>query len=403
MTRFAGALVLLFCCVPWALGGEARGWLPGPSAMNFGVVADGHLLSYQWEPAPHIRIHDDMSPSVSDYLSPAERYWTFSAAEGWRWEPKDIRWFRADLERGDVKPLKDARPDEGEALSQRGSFWIGVRPHNAPHRWRVGGGYLWGTGGGPSWLYNLFRTRFVIGKASPRAESSTAREAHHSAQLPGKEATQPSASTKDPAAWTPEVPFLGSYTDTGLASNLVFVNSAFRRGAREGRRDFDFIVASSNHIVLVALVNGRVTVGDYRLRLRRTSAQGTSWNGEWRLRVDFFDVPFSEPFHVATTDGAFFFVTDSGAVYMAEEIKGQWKTRAVWKDASRPIIAMLVEADQPGGFVFGKDFYFRLARDVKPKPCEDLTKGQPDLADPMRTVFQCGLLLYKNGELKKPN
>ena len=407
MNRIMGSCLVQFCCVACAFAAEAREWIPGPSAIHFGVVVDGHLLSYQWEPAPHIQAHQRRSSVISEYLTPPER-WS-APRPGEIWEPKDIRWFWADLERGDVKPLTAAKPDEGQALSQRGIFWAGWRPHNAPHRWRVGGGYFWGTGGAnnPSWLFKMLRMHFVVGKAPARAESSATRDSE-SAQLPGKQATDPRQSPEDAASWQVEVPFGGAFGDANyprrvlcLASDLAFVNGAFRRGAHEQRHDFDFIVQSANHLVLVALVNGRVTVGDYRLRLREKSAEATSWTGEWRRRVDFFDVPFSEPFHVAMADAAFFFVTDSGAVYMAEHTKGEWKTRAVWKDEKRPIIAMLGESDSPGAFVFGKDFFFRLAREVKPKPCEDVTKGRPDLADPMRTVFQCGRVLYTSGELKK--
>ena len=85
------------------------------------------------------------------------------------------------------------------------------------------------------------------------------------------------------------------------------------------------------------------------------------WSGRWHLKGKF-PSPFGEPFHVAASEGEYFFVTDSGTVYMAEETNGKWQTAAVWKDAARPVLAMLVDSDGATAFVFGKDFYFKVAK-----------------------------------------
>ena len=149
--------------------------------------------------------------------------------------------------------------------------------------------------------------------------------------------------------------------------------------------------------------------------------------GEWKC-LAMLPALFVDGFHVAAAEGAYFFVTDAGAVYSGEEIrtirdkagrkmegrdatqpapaeaqrdKGGWKTGVVWKDAKRPIIAMLVESDGQTAWVFGKDFYFKVAKKPEVKSCRDVTKGRPDLGEPMRTVFECGRVLYEKGELKK--
>jgi hypothetical protein len=129
-----------------------------------------------------------------------------------------------------------------------------------------------------------------------------------------------------------------------------------------------------------------------------------AWHGRWQEKAKFA-VPFAEPFHVAASEGAYFFVTDSGGVYMAEETGGKWQAAAVWKDTGRPVLAMLVESDGATAFVFGKDFYFKVAKKPEPKPCRDVTKGQPapgqpELTERARLVYECGRVLFEKGELR---
>ena len=121
--------------------------------------------------------------------------------------------------------------------------------------------------------------------------------------------------------------------------------------------------------------------------------------GQWVPRGGFA-APFGEPFHVAAADGAYFLVTDSGAVFRAEEKDGKWQAAAAWNDPSRPIIAMLTRAEDPGAWVFGKDFYFNLARQITPKPCRDVTKGDQKLGEPTRTAYECARVLHEKGELE---
>jgi hypothetical protein len=132
-----------------------------------------------------------------------------------------------------------------------------------------------------------------------------------------------------------------------------------------------------------------------------------SWRGKWEQKGEF-PAPFGEPFRVAAADGAYFFVTDSGTVYSAEEKDGKWQTAALWKEKTRPIVAMLVESDGATAFVFGKDFYFRLSKKIEVKPCRDVTKREAkeankDLAElqpASRLAYECGRVLYEKGELQ---
>ena len=67
-------------------------------------------------------------------------------------------------------------------------------------------------------------------------------------------------------------------------------------------------------------------------------------------------------------------------MYAAQETDGEWKTWPVWRDATRPVIAMLVLSDGATGYVFGKDFYLRLAKSIDLKPCRDVTGKKPPSA-----------------------
>jgi hypothetical protein len=183
---------------------------------------------------------------------------------------------------------------------------------------------------------------------------------------------------------------------------------------RDGRRrttspgkiriDFDFLPAwedLEHEVTFFVLAEDSMSVWTKHWE-QATRKAGPPYlkGGEWQHQ-GVFASPFIEPFHLAAVaDGAYFLVTDEcGEVYVAEEENAQWNSRAVWKDAARPVVAMLTNADGSAPFVFGKDFYFQLAREIHPKPCKDITQGRPDLGDPMRTVLECAKVLHKAGML----
>ena len=181
------------------------------------------------------------------------------------------------------------------------------------------------------------------------------------------------------------------------------------------RFDFDILPVGPRQIQLFLLRNEEMAVWDYPFHAERrereevkqggnVTTRWVSWAGKWD-RKGAFPAPFhGSAFHVATADGAYFFITDAGGVYSAEDVKtegkkAEWKTGALWDDAKRPIIAMLVESDGQTAWVFGKDFYFKVAKKPEVKACRDVTKGRAELGEPMRTVFECGRVLYEKGEL----
>jgi len=187
-----------------------------------------------------------------------------------------------------------------------------------------------------------------------------------------------------------------------LVSDEAFrADTRFRRipGRATCPFNFDVVPHSAKCVMAFILVNGNVTAWEYSFDKFHIERRPTVWSGEWR-RQGTFAAPFEEPFHVAAAQGAYFFVTDSGVVYSADKTGGNWQTAVTWKDAARPVLAMLVQSDGATAFVFGKDFYFKVAKKPKPLSCRDVTKGAANLTEPARLVYECGRVLFEKGELK---
>ena len=62
-----------------SFGGEREWWIPGPASLHFGAIADGYLLSYQWEPSDGPEWRE--LPSLAMHLVPAERWLAAEEAE----------------------------------------------------------------------------------------------------------------------------------------------------------------------------------------------------------------------------------------------------------------------------------------------------------------------------------
>jgi hypothetical protein len=67
-------------------------------------------------------------------------------------------------------------------------------------------------------------------------------------------------------------------------------------------------------------------------------------------------------------------------------------TEELWSER-RPIIAMILEADSPRAFAFGKDFCFEVADDIKPAECDAFNSGQPAREDPFGPLRKCARYL----------
>ena len=167
----------------------------------------------------------------------------------------------------------------------------------------------------------------------------------------------------------------------------------------------DILPLTPNRVLFFQLGNGGRQISLYAYVFhweKDDDPKEAAESGIWDYAVEDvgeFAVPFDEPFHVATGDGSYFFVTDSGAVYAVEQSGAEWKTRQVWHDPARPIIAMVTLPDGAGAFLFGKDFYFKAGKSMQPKPCRDVTKGQRAFSRCVNLLADCGMILNENGEL----
>jgi hypothetical protein len=83
----------------------------------------------------------------------------------------------------------------------------------------------------------------------------------------------------------------------------------------------------------------------------------------WQLIADernpeTIESVFTEDFYVFKRDASYFFVTQSGKLYVAPPAKKGEKSRtmkALWDDAKRPIVAVLEDADNGKVWLFAKD------------------------------------------------
>ncbi len=141
--------------------------------------------------------------------------------------------------------------------------------------------------------------------------------------------------------------------------------------------------------------------------------------GQWALVDQIKDPCFNERFHVFVRDDDWFFVTDSGKVFLSrkpDKEGGERKLEAVWDDAKRPIVAAVIDADTDKTFLFGrptdekaKPFYFELSD--KPKPAEfdaDAIKPPQNAAElkapePLKTVLGYAHFLVDQKQIKIPD
>ena len=332
---------------------------PFPSLLAFGSVDGNHLLVNQI-------VGSQRGPGVqSPYV----------------WNGGDSQWYWIDLARPDIASLQAVFPDTAEGLRRTGNGRYLGAPASWLHRWRLGRGQLWATRAeavlGPlPWESGaiLLRLVFPVTKATVLGERRMA-----------------------------------------IVSHMRFVQGEAGRGINvwppnSYRLDFDIVPLTSQRVMLFLLVNKEIGVWEYSFAKAPANAGGIDWpwKGEWRQRGAKFAAPFGEQFHVAAGDGAYFFVTDSGAVYSAKEGKDKWTTKEVWKDKRRPIVAMLVESDGATAYVFGKDFYFKLAKKIDVKPCRDVAqpeakvviKGLDALKPNARIAYECARVLYEKGALE---
>ncbi|MCR4414378.1 MAG: hypothetical protein NUV77_18315 [Thermoguttaceae bacterium] len=340
MNTFLSSVAVL----AWGLAcdpGEARRVVaqPWPSSLAYGAIHDGHLLSN------HRRGDSEWFWTDAMHADPKRAMAALRKDDG-------LRWFWADMARAEVKPLEAVLPEAAKGLSQLKYTGLWTRwPWAAPHRWRLGCGYFWATraeGTVASTLPVTCLLRMAFPEPAPIANGGKGKDAP-TRGTPLTTAYAVAGSTQAGQNGTPEAllkdsgnaPPRGSLAIHVIAygrliwhkANIAYDRAPAGRTPRDDKRsfrlDWDIVPLSPWHLALFLLTNDRVTVWEYSFRpVGGDEERGMELEGHW-TEAGAFPAPFGEPFHVAAGDGAYFFVTDSGALYAAEEAGGQWKTRTL--------------------------------------------------------------------------
>ncbi len=106
--------------------------------------------------------------------------------------------------------------------------------------------------------------------------------------------------------------------------------------------------------------------------------------GQWELVEKIKDPCIKERFHVFPQGTSYFFVTDTGKVYVAKKpATGERKIEEVWVDKRRPVVGAITDTASGKTFLFAAESdrsaklcYFELAE--KPDPCEFERKAMVD-------------------------
>jgi hypothetical protein len=131
--------------------------------------------------------------------------------------------------------------------------------------------------------------------------------------------------------------------------------------------------------------------------------------GAWAF-VDDIEVGFREDFHVLAKGEDYYFLTESGKLFLSPPAPALDKPRkmvAVWEDEKRPVVAYVTDADADRTFLFcrpekkdGKGVYFELSD--KPDPVEydpaAIPAAKPD--DPLPAVLAYAKVLLADKKIK---
>ncbi len=134
---------------------------------------------------------------------------------------------------------------------------------------------------------------------------------------------------------------------------------------------------------------------------------------EWALGDQIKDPPFNERFHAFVKGETYFFLTDSGKVYMSKKPeKGDRKLELLWDNDRCPITAALEDADTGKVFLFGKaakddgqgkDFYWELDETVNRRDYDPSQIKSIDTLEPLKTVMEYARFLADEKEIKLPD
>jgi|GEM_PF-3413340 hypothetical protein len=130
----------------------------------------------------------------------------------------------------------------------------------------------------------------------------------------------------------------------------------------------------------------------------------------WVMIDQFEDPPFNERFHAFVKGTTYFFLTDSGKVYVSKKpAKGEREMEVLWDNERHPITAALEDADAGKVFLFGKankgdmldkDFYWELDEKVQCVDYDPSAVKPVKTVEPLKTVMEYARFLADEKKIK---
>ena len=179
----------------------------------------------------------------------------------------------------------------------------------------------------------------------------------------------------------PERVYVADFRDSGEKDRPL--PALLRRYEQLAPRKFDAIgpnlPAKGVSIDFAPLAEEAVRVFFFDMKTKKIE----SWETEWADRKaiadernpETIDSAFTEDFYVFKRDADYFFVTQSGKLYLAPPPKKGEKSRtmkALWEDPKRPIVAVLEHAERAKIWLFANDknpgaegdLFFEMKEDI---------------------------------------
>jgi hypothetical protein len=264
----------------------------------------------------------------------------------------------------------------------------GVHDPEVPYRWRIAHGSFWGTG--------VRARRFLqFAQRIPVAEFDLF-DARKSSELIRQGINRRYGRQRDcyPHDWE-----LSALQDLATA---IGIDDAGDLPHRPGGGNvqtkavplpFDLLPVAQNTCLLFMLHQGYMTVDQGMSGEMKDGAVNFSVSYK---PVERFRAGFSESFHVYGSDDSYYFLTQSGKLFVADRLAGGLRrAQVVWDDAEQPLVTALTDVDSDKTYLFsGKRdanaFYFALGRGRGTQHFFSASVIQPSDADePLKTVSEC--------------
>jgi hypothetical protein len=278
---------------------------------------------------------------------------------------------------------------------------------NRPYRWRIVRDIFWGNGSAGVRHFGLDVMRIPIEDLALVDPSNPKRKEQYLAKFP-KDTVYQKAGYPNALAW-----------DASPVSDVCYRHPLGRGDILQPPGDkapiptpgvfFDAYPIASDRIMLFVIDGDTLRVW--------SGTTKDKWVGYWRMdwgkddkESESFKSPLKEAFTVFVRDKDYYFVTESGDIYLAKAVdKGQRKVEKVWDGKRQPVHALITDASNDKVYCFvepsaaDKDeerVYFELS--AKPEPTKYQLKKieKPKIAEPLKSVLEYAHVLQADKKIK---